>query len=115
MVASVVEVNPPLEATLGLSVLDENGYPDKSPLRMEILHEEDNPGWLRLITGRWESDLWSPKNAPEWLEFLWELTKDLNPSFGHIDYSWGVPGKTAVEKTWRSAVAMAVRDDPAES
>ncbi len=90
--------DPPMEATLGISVLNENGYPGESPLRIVAQRDEGAPQWLRLAFEAEEEDLLDPANQAAWLRFVRAAVEQLNPSFGQISYRYGL-GHTALEQT----------------
>ncbi|MER5636207.1 hypothetical protein ABT095_04550 [Kitasatospora sp. NPDC002227] len=101
--------DPPRTATIGLSVLDEHGYPGPSPLRITVDHPElldprEAIDWTVLSFEIPEADLLDPGRQEAVLGFLHGITDGLDPSYGNITYRDGL-GKTGLERTlgppWR--------------
>jgi len=96
--------DPAIEATLGLSVLDKDGYPGDSPLRATVQRVLDAAEWLTLSFSLPESRLVQPEFQQSLLSFVRSVAERVSPSFGQCDYDDGL-SKTAVERTvgppWR--------------
>ncbi|MGW4164444.1 hypothetical protein [Streptomyces sp. NPDC004788] len=94
---------PPRTATIGLSVLDERGYPGRSPLRITVDRPEaEDPSeaidWAVLSFRIPEADLLDAARQEVVLGFLRGVSEALDPSFGNITYHDGL-GKTGLERT----------------
>ncbi|MEU1501290.1 hypothetical protein [Streptomyces sp. NPDC005732] len=95
--------DPPRTATIGLSVLDERGYPGRSPLRITVDRPEarDWPeaiDWAVLSCRIPEGDLLDPTQQEVVLRFLRGISEGMDPSFANITYADGL-GKTGLERT----------------
>jgi hypothetical protein len=95
-------LDPAVEATLGVSVLDKGGYPDESPLRATVQRVPDAEDWLTLSLSMQESRLARPEVQRSLLSFVRSVADRVNPSFGRCEYE---EPRTAVELTvgppWR--------------
>jgi hypothetical protein len=81
--------------------LDERGHRSGSLLWLEVRHDEESAGWVRLFRAiRLENDFLDPQTGPgeqrRWLEALFSFADGLNPGYGHIGYS--EEGATALER-----------------
>jgi hypothetical protein len=99
--------DPPLDATLGTSILDEHGYTHDRPIHIDLQRDMDSPGWTRLMVSI-SRDTLTQAEQLVWLELLHQVAARVNPSFGIIDYGHGgAEARTAVELTsgppWRGA------------
>ncbi|WKX14224.1 hypothetical protein [Streptomyces sp. NL15-2K] len=95
--------DPPRTATIGLSVLDERGYPGKSPLRITVDRPEarvwpEAIDWAVLSCRIPEGDLLDAAQQEVVLGFLRGISEGLDPSFANITYDDGL-GKTGLERT----------------
>ncbi|MFE9421550.1 hypothetical protein ACFYNO_01155 [Kitasatospora sp. NPDC006697] len=95
--------DPPRTAAIGLSVLDEHGYPGASPLRITVDRPEaDNwpeaIDWAVLSFELPEADLLDPVRQEAVLGFLRRTVEALDPSFGNLTYHDGL-GRTGLERT----------------
>ncbi|MFI9106685.1 hypothetical protein ACIGXA_39945 [Streptomyces fildesensis] len=95
--------DPPRTATIGLSVLDERGYPGEKPLRIAVNRPEASRwpeaiDWAVLSCQIPEKDLLDPVRQEVVLGFLSGICDALDPSFANITYHDGL-GKTGLERT----------------
>ncbi|MFF3091542.1 hypothetical protein ACFVRB_41845 [Streptomyces nojiriensis] len=90
-------------------MLDEHGYPGRSPLRItvdrpEAEHPSEAIDWAVLSCQIPEADLLDAVRQEVVLGFLRSISEGLDPSFGNITYHDGL-GKTGLERTlgppWR--------------
>jgi Protein of unknown function (DUF3396) len=90
----------PWRAHLWFGRLDERGHRSGALLWLEMRHDEESSGWVRLSGYPLENDFLDPQTGPaeqqRWREALYSFADGLNPGYGHIAYA--EEGATALER-----------------
>ncbi len=91
--------DPPDRAEVLATVLDGQGFPSRSAVRLTVERPDDAPEWLVLSADAPAEDLLDTARGDEvqrrWLGLVRDVAEDLNPSFGQL--ADDTRGRTALD------------------